>query len=783
MDDFEKLGAFYLGKLVNPKDGNLTETILSYDSKDLTTHAVCVGMTGSGKTGLGVTMLEEAGIDKIPSIVIDPKGDLGNLLLTFPSQSSSEFKPWIDPAEAERKGMDIDDYAESVAKTWRDGLLKWGEGSERIMKFKSSVDVVIYTPASKAGIPLSILSSFAAPSQEMMLDTNAVRDRVLSVTSSLLGLIGIHADPIKSREHILISNIFTYAWGMEKDLAISSLIQYIQKPPFHTIGALDIDTVFPPKERTELSISINNLLASPGFQAWMEGEPLDIQNLLFTKQGKPRFAILSIAHLSDAERMFFVTLFLNELISWMRRQPGTSSLRALLYMDEIFGFFPPVGMPPSKIPMLTLLKQARAFGLGIVLATQNPVDLDYKGLSNCGTWFIGKLQTERDKSRVLEGMKANAKGDMPAAMLEKMIAAIRNRVFMVRSVYEEKPRLIETRWSLSYLKGPLTLAQIARLTVHTSDETTKARKATASSAETQTTEKPIIPATLPEFFGRPAQLQKAFYKPLIMGIGKVHYVDAKNNIDAWQEISLLAPLDEDGSHVQWEKGDLIPDLRKQIDKEPLPGSTFSSLPGGISKKFATFQKTLAVHLYQSQPLTLYHAPSVGLFSKPEETEGEFRARLALLLKEKRDEAIAKLEAASVEKMRAAEARIAKTQEKMTETKQKALWRKINLGISFFTSLIGLLLGRKLTKGTLTQTGTTLRRAGKLTEGSQTANKTEDEVTLAQQRLAQQKQQLEEEKKEIAAKYDPDKVIVESTKIPPRKSDISIDKIALVWWPV
>ena len=461
--DFEKLGVFYLGKVVDPAKGGTTDELVLYPSKDLTTHAVCVGMTGSGKTGLGITLLEEAAIDKIPSIVIDPKGDLSNLLLTFPAVSPDEFLPWIDEGEAERKGMEREAYAESVAKLWKEGLAKWGEGAERIQKLRSSVEMAVYTPASKAGIPLSILSSFAAPSKELMLDPVALQDRIKSITSGILGLLGIEADPIKSREHILISSIIDQAWQKGINLDLAALIQQVQKPPFDKIGALDVDTFFPPKERMGLSISLNNLLASPGFKAWMEGEPLDIKQMLYTKEAKPKLSIISIAHLSDSERMFFVTLLLNEILSWMRSQPGTSSLRAVLYMEEIFGFFPPTAMPPSKIPMLTLLKQARAFGLGIVLATQNPVDLDYKGLSNCGTWFIGKLQTDRDKSRVIEGLKTASNGEIDSAGLDKMLASTGNRTFILRSIHEKNPILFQTRWTLSYLRGPLTLAQIDSL--------------------------------------------------------------------------------------------------------------------------------------------------------------------------------------------------------------------------------------------------------------------------------------------------------------------------------
>ncbi len=473
----EQVGTFYLGRVINPvaKESS-TDQALFYNAKNFTTHALCIGMTGSGKTGLGISLLEEAALDKIPALVIDPKGDLGNLLLTFPKLEASDFLPWIDKEEAERKGLEPKAYAEATAKTWREGLASWDETPERIQTLRKNVEMAIYTPASQAGIPISVLSSFAAPSDELRQDKEAMRDRIMSTSSGVLALLGIDTDPIKSREHILISNILSRAWDEGKDMDISTLIEQVQKPPFKKIGALDVDTFFAPKERMNLSITLNNLLASPGFQAWMEGDALDIQSLLYTSEGKPKLSILSIAHLSAAERMFFVTIFLNELISWMRKQPGTSSLRALLYMDEIFGFFPPTATPPSKLPMLTLLKQARAYGLGVVLTTQNPVDLDYKGLSNCGTWFIGKLQTERDKGRVLEGLQVASNGEINAKAFDKLLSFTKNRVFIMQSIYEDAPILFETRWTMSYLRGPLTLAQIGLLVDKTDKVVTRKKK-------------------------------------------------------------------------------------------------------------------------------------------------------------------------------------------------------------------------------------------------------------------------------------------------------------------
>ena len=468
---FEKLGAFYLGRVQDLEAGKTTSEYLLYDAKDLTTHALCVGMTGSGKTGLCVSLLEEAGIDGIPAIVVDPKGDIGNLLLTFPQLRPVDFRPWIDESEAARQGQSPDEFAEVTAHRWRQGLADWDQDGARIERFRSAVDLAIYTPGSSAGLPLTVLRSFVAPSPTIIEDVDAFRDRVASAAAGLLALLGIDIDPVRSREFILVSSLLDQAWRKGRDLDIASLIQEIQTPPFQKIGVMDINTFYPKKDRVELSMALNSLLASPSFSGWLEGEPLDIKRLLYTPQGKPRISILSIAHLSDAERMFFVTILLNELLAWVRSQSGTPSLRALFYMDEVFGYFPPVANPPSKTPMLTLLKQARAFGVGMVLATQNPVDLDYKGLSNCGTWFLGRLQTERDKARVLDGLEgasSQAGAQFDRRQMDTILSGLSGRMFLMNNVHEEEPVVFHTRWAMSYLRGPLTRDQIRTLTAERS---------------------------------------------------------------------------------------------------------------------------------------------------------------------------------------------------------------------------------------------------------------------------------------------------------------------------
>jgi hypothetical protein len=462
--DYEKLGQFYLGREYDlEKKTSAGKNLVLYDSKDLVTHAIVVGMTGSGKTGLCIDLIEEAAIDGVPAIAIDPKGDLTNLLLTFPDLRPEDFRPWINEDDAARAGVSADEFAKQQADLWRTGLASWGEDGERIRRLKAAADFAIYTPGSTAGIPVSIVRSFAAPAAALREDTELFRERVTTTATSLLALVGVAADPVKSREHILLSTLFAAAWTAGQDLDLEGLVNQIQKPPMGRIGALDIETFYPAKDREDLALRINGLIAAPGFAGWLQGEPLDIGAFFRSTAGKPRVSIFSIAHLSDAERMFFVALLLNEIYGWIRTQSGTTSLRAILYMDEIFGFFPPVAEPPSKRPMLNLLKQARAFGLGVVLATQNPVDLDYKGLANTGTWFLGRLQTERDKQRVLEGLEGAAAAQSASfdrKSMEELLAGLTNRVFLMNNVHEDGPVVLESRWAMSYLRGPLTRDQI-----------------------------------------------------------------------------------------------------------------------------------------------------------------------------------------------------------------------------------------------------------------------------------------------------------------------------------
>src|SRR5437868_6845094 len=541
MQEFEKLGAFYLGREYDLTRKQSQDKLLLYDSKDLVTHAVCVGMTGSGKTGLCLSLLEEAAIDNIPAIIIDPKGDIGNLMLTFPSLKGEDFQPWINEEDARKKGLSPADFAKSQAELWAKGLGSSQQDGARIQRFRDAAEVAIYTPGSNAGLPVSILKSFAAPAADVREDLELFRERISTTVTSLLGLLGIEADPIQSREHILLSTIFDRIWSEEGELDLARLIQAIQSPSVSKIGVMDLDSFFPSKDRFALAMKLNNLLAAPGFQTWLEGEALDIPSILYTPTGKPRLAIFSISHLNDAERMFFVTLLLSQMVGWMRGQSGTTSLRALLYMDEIFGYFPPVANPPSKLLLMTLLKQARAFGLGVVLATQNPVDLDYKGLANTGTWFIGRLQTERDKARLLDGLEAaGVKFD------RNILSSLGSRVFLLNNVHEDAPQLFETRWTMSYLRGPLTRDQIRILMAGTAKPAATMKIAAA--------DRPVLPAEIPQYFApvRGSVAGSVFYRPALLGSADLQYVDAKTNIDVNRSVTVTTPIGVGAVAVNWD---------------------------------------------------------------------------------------------------------------------------------------------------------------------------------------------------------------------------------------
>lgn len=803
MQDFEKLGVFYLGREYDPAAQQVREDLLLYDAKDLTTHAVCVGMTGSGKTGLCLTLLEEAAIDGIPAIAIDPKGDLGNLMLTFPELRAADFRPWIDPAEAARNGISPDEYAQSVADRYRKGLSDWGQDPARIARFRDSVDIAIYTPGSSAGLPLTVLRSLSAPPAAVVADGDAFLARITAVVSGLLGLLGIDADPLRSREHILLSTILDRAWREGRELDLGSLVREIQSPPFGKIGILDLETCYPAKDRFELAMSFNSLIASPGFSAWTQGEPLDVQRLLYTPDGKPRLSIVSLAHLSDAERMFFVTILLNEVISWMRSQSGTTSLRALLYMDEVFGYFPPTANPPAKTPMLTLLKQARAFGLGVVLATQNPVDLDYKGLSNAGTWFLGRLQTERDKARVLDGLQTAAAGagaSFDRQQTEAVLSSLGNRVFLMNNVHEDRPVVFQTRWVLSYLRGPLTRDQIALL-MQSRRQTAPAPVAapvsppeapppivlrpspTVSSAGTR----PLLPPGVTESFlvsreKRPSGTVLT-YRPAIFGAAQIHFVQASLGVDAWQDVALLAAADDSQSEESvWEQATPLAET-PEFEAEPAEGAAFAELPGELSrpKTYTSLSASLKSYLYRTHRLALWRCPLLKETSRPGESEGDFRIRIRQSVSEQRDLALERLREKFAPKLAALQEQRRKAEQRVEKERAEAKESTFSAAVSVGSSILGALLGRKmLSTTTMSRAATSARAATRVSRQRADIGRAEETVEAIGERLNDLETQVQAEVEKIRQSLDPDTLVLEQVEVKPRKADVNVKQVSLVW---
>jgi len=798
-EDFEKLGVFYLGRPYDLAAKQAKPGWLLYDSKDLVTHAVCVGMTGSGKTGLCIGLLEEAAIDGIPALIIDPKGDLANLMLNFPQLRGEDFAPWINEDDARKKGLTPADYATQQADMWKNGLGDWGQSGDRVQKLRDAADVVVYTPGSNAGIPVSILKSFAAPSQEILDDPEMLRERISTTVTSLLGFIGVEADPVKSREHILLSTILGHTWKAGQDLDLAALIQQIQTPPIAKIGVLDLDSFYPSKERFALAMQLNNLLASPGFSAWLEGEALDVGQMLHSPGGKPRLAIFSIAHLNDAERMFFVTLLLSQTLGWVRAQSGTTSLRAILYMDEIFGYFPPVANPPSKQPLLTLLKQARAFGLGVVLATQNPVDLDYKGLANTGTWFIGRLQTERDKARVLEGLEgasASSGKKFDKQRMEQTLAGLGNRVFLLNNVHEDAPEIFQTRWTLSYLRGPLTRTQIKTLmdpvkreALSVKREISGTSRSALSTQHSALKARPMLPPDVPQHFipvrGSQPSGSALIYQPMLLGTAQVRVSDSKAGVDVTQDVTVLTPISDGAVAVNWDQAMEAGLALADLESAPSDSAQFGAVPSAASKatSYETWSKDFSGWLFRNQKVDLFKSPSTKEVSKPAESERDFRVRLQQSGREARDKQSDSLRHKYAPKIAALQDRIRRAGKMVERQQAESRSSQMQAAISVGASILGAFLGRKtVSASNIGRATTAIRGAGRAIKESKDVGQAEENVSALQQQLADLESQFKAETDALAASTDPLNEKLETVSLKPTKANIAVKLVALAWTP-
>ena len=832
---------FYLGRLFDTKTVKVTTKALDYDPADLTTHAFVTGMTGSGKTGLCIGLLEEAALQGIPAIIIDPKGDLTNLLLHFPELAPQDFQPWIDPEMARRAGKSLDEAAGEASHAWRSGLSEWGINKERLLALQNAAQFAIYTPGSDAGIPISVLSSLAAPKLDWEANREVLRERISSTVIALLGLVGMNdIDPIRSREHILLSNIFETHWSAGRDVELTELILQTQTPPFDKLGAFPVDTFFPPKDRMELAMVLNNILAAPAFETWREGEPLDIQDLLFMKDGRPRHSVFYLAHLSDGERMFFVTLLLSAVETWMRTQSGATSLRALLYMDEIYGYLPPTANPPSKQPLLRMLKQARAFGLGLLLATQNPVDMDYKGLSNAGTWFIGKLQTERDKNRLLDGLESAA-GGISRGTMDKLITSLGKRVFVMQNVHEKAPTVFQTRWTMNFLAGPLTRTQIPDLNnlVHADGSlqaTPKPAPASKRDSKPQpsleslqpvsvpsssspvsspapvpvmskpsssnsnggsVTKPPLAPGireyflpqnySLPEAFqsaqrAMPSQamIQGVVYHPALLAAAQIRILDRKYGVDTEiTRAALVDSLDRRGI-VRWDNFSYRGPSLDKMETAPVASARFISIdsPLNDSKLMTALQKDFTDWVFRNSSVTARANTALKVFAGPDISQAEFMKTCADAARDARDAEISKKVAPLDKKIKALQDKQTREERELRQDESDLQSRNLEAGANLLELGAGLLgVGRKKT---ITSQFTKHRL-------SQDAKANVDESVNTINDLKGQLAELQRQREEVAAEINSrwGEVVndISEVNVNPKKTDVYVNIFGVAWKPL
>lgn len=809
---------FYLGRLFDLEAGAITTESFWYDPEDFTTHAIVIGMTGSGKTGLCVTMVEEAALQGIPALLIDPKGDLTNLLLHFPDLSVDDFRPWVDAESARRQGKSLEQAAAEAAEQWRKGLAEWGLERQHIQALKDSVQYAVYTPGSDAGLPVNVLGSLASPGLDWTAHREILLERINSTVTAILGLAGFQeVDPIRSREHVLLAHIFQSAWSQGRPLDLNELILQVQTPPFDKVGAFPVDTFFPKKERAELALRLNNILAAPSFELWRIGQPLDIATLLYAPQGKPRHSIFYLAHLSDGERMFFVTLLLTAVETWMRSQPGSPNLRAILYMDEIHGYLPPVQNPSSKPPLLRLLKQGRAFGLGVLLATQNPVDLDYKAISNAGTWFVGKLQTDQDKQRLLDGLEGADESGLSRTAFDKLISRLEKRVFLVHNVHESsaKPIVFHTRWAMNYLAGPLTRAQIpvlnqlaeatletTKVSVPSVTPTVAARpmEAPAAGATAASRTRPAAPAGVAEFFlplnlsvikaaaiagvSLPSETAtyEVLYRPALLASATAHFLERKFALDMEVARSVLVANPDRRGLIRWE--DFVCDLPapETFDPAPVPQASFAPLDAPLTdaRVLTALQGDFVDWVYRTVRIEVRANEALKVYATPEVSQAEFVTACAEAARQARDAELAKTTAVLDRQMKSLQDKIAREERELHLDQTELEERKREEIVTHAENVLGVLgvLGRR--SGRRISTSLTKRR---LTEQAKAdVGESLDTLRIYREQLARLQEERQHLVDEVNARWG--EVVNDITRIPlaPKKSAIFLTLFGVAWLP-
>lgn len=800
------MAELFLGGNVDPASHDRTGDEVRIDTDKFTTHGVIVGMTGSGKTGLGVVLIEEVLSAGLPTLLIDPKGDLTNLCLTFPALQPGDFRPWIDEAQANAAGQTPDEFAAQQSELWTKGLLGWGLTTQHIAKLRGTTDFTIYTPGSQSGVPVNIVGSLQVPDD--MSDAEIVGDEIEGYVSGLLGLVGVQADPLSSREHILLSNLINHSWQAGRALDLATLVGLVGNPPIRKLGVFELDQFFPPDDRMALAIKLNGLLASPSFAAWAQGPPIDIQSMLYTPDGKPRCAIVTTAHLSDEERQFVTSLVLAKLVTWMRRQSGTTDLRAMLYMDEVAGYLPPTANPPTKKPIMTLMKQARAFGVGVVLSTQNPVDIDYKALSNAGTWMIGRLQTDRDKQRLLDGL-ATASGGVDVAQVDNTISGLGKREFVLRRAGKDTVEVFTTRWAMSYLRGPMTRTQISELMATERDRSASAAAAesaggtgpaaaTASGgqpelADDETTLMPeVADGTLVRWVDVAAPwLAEAGgdsggtrLQASIVARVQLRYDDTKADLVHDEEYEcVLSPIDE---ATDVSRAIAVDYDDRDLRTEPPASAVYAFSDAKLDTKtfFSGVERDLKNHLVRSLTIDIPANPELKLYGRPGETREAFEIRCLRAADEAADAETAKLRDKYEAKVTRTRDQIAAAEDRVDVLDEQASGRRNSELLSTAGSILGGLLGGKRGRGGLLgKLGSAASRRGTTKASAERVDAAENKVARLQQTLADLELDLEQEMTEIDARWMNLATSIETIQIGLEASDVKVTQLVLAWLPV
>lgn len=806
------MSGLFLGGRIDPTSGDRTGEEVRLDADTFTTHGVIVGMTGSGKTGLGVVLIEEVLRSGRPVLMIDPKGDLTNLRLAFPEFSASEFAPWVDAAQARSDGIEVGELAARQAATWRDGLAGWGYDSDDVRALRDA-DVTVYTPGSTAGVPMNLVGSLDPPETD---DPEILADEIEGYVSGLLGLVGIAADPLASREHILLSNLIDHAWTERRPLDLPTLVGLVQQPPIRKLGVFDLDQFFPPKDRTALAMRLNGLLASPSFASWATGVPTDIGAMLTTADGRPRAAVVTTAHLSDEERQFVTSLVLSRLVTWMRRQSGTTDLRALLYIDEVHGYVPPTANPPTKKPIMTLMKTARAFGVGVVLSTQNPVDLDYKAISNAGTWMIGRLQTERDKQRLLDGMSA-ADGGVDVSEVSQAISALGKRQFVLRRAGRDHPETFTTRWAMSYLRGPMTRDQIALITPSDTGVAGAAPSAPSmSSVGADESPGPVVAGGAPGGSDAPLADDETTVVPrstdgvavrwvdvaapwlrevgadpagrrrdaAIMARVLLHYRDAKAEVDHDEEYeAILHPI---GPNVDVRAAVAVDYDDRDLRTDAPEGAIYRLTGAPITRAdfFRGVERDLVAHLGRTNALEVPANTALGIWGRVDEPADAFAERCRRTATDRGDAEIAALRSKYEARAVKLRDRIDTAEDRVAVLAEQAKGRRNSELLSTAGSVLGGLLGGKKNLGSiLGKAGTAAGRRGTTSASDRRVDAAENQVTRLTDDLERLETELADEIASIRTRWETAADDVTTAAIALRRGDVRVTDLCLAWLPV